>query len=134
MSTFIERLTYLMKINKISNKTLSEKIGVTEATMCRYVNGQRAPKGDTILHIAKILNTSTDYLLGNTDIMQSPSEIKEELTYRIPKKPVADDTSYSGYICPSCHSNIMKTRSHDILNTPFCIWCGQALDWTAGKS
>lgn len=54
----------------------------------------------------------------------------QALEYRTPKKAIEDNLSYSGYKCPICKCNIIKTRSHKMENTPFCIWCGQALDWT----
>lgn len=48
---------------------------------------------------------------------------------QIPKKPIKDDTSYSGYKCPTCNSNVYQLRSHNIMQTPHCIFCGQALKW-----
>ena len=48
---------------------------------------------------------------------------------QIPKKPIEDNTSYSGYKCPACNSNIYQLRSHNIMQTPHCIFCGQALKW-----
>ena len=55
--------------------------------------------------------------------------IKKALEKQIPKKPIEDNTSYSGYKCPACNSNIYQLRSHNIMQTPHCIFCGQALDW-----
>ena len=51
---------------------------------------------------------------------------------QIPKKPIKDDTSYSGYKCPTCNSNIYQLRSHNIYRTPHCIFCGQKIDWEEG--
>ena len=53
----------------------------------------------------------------------------EALEKQIPKKPIENDTSYSGYKCPTCNSNIYQLRSHNIMQTPQCIFCGQALKW-----
>ena len=53
----------------------------------------------------------------------------ESMKKQIPKKPIEDDTSYSGYKCPTCNSNIYQLRSHNIMQTPYCIFCGQALKW-----
>lgn len=53
----------------------------------------------------------------------------EALEKQIPKKPIENDTSYSGYKCPTCNSNIYQLRSHNIMQTPHCIFCGQALKW-----
>ena len=51
------------------------------------------------------------------------------LEKQIPKKPIEDNTSYSGYKCPACNDNIYQLRSHNIYKTPNCIFCGQKLDW-----
>lgn len=56
-------------------------------------------------------------------------ELKEAREKQIPKKPIENDTSYSGYKCPTCNSNIYQLRSHNIMQTPHCIFCGQALKW-----
>ncbi len=64
MSIFTERLSSLLAKNNMSQRELSERIGVTTATLCRYVSGDRLPKSDTIANIATALNTTSDYLLG----------------------------------------------------------------------
>jgi hypothetical protein len=55
---------------------------------------------------------------------------KQALEKQIPKKPIKDDLSYSGYKCPACDSNLYRLRSHNVCKTPCCIFCGQALDWS----
>ena len=45
-------------------RDLAIKIGVTEASMCRYIRGERIPKAHTLANIAKALNTTADNLLG----------------------------------------------------------------------
>lgn len=74
-------------------------------------------------------NSKSDCKKDNDDYSALQMAI-QALKYRTPKKPIEDNLSYSGYKCPTCKCNIMKTRSHEMENTPFCIWCGQALDWT----
>ena len=56
-------------------------------------------------------------------------ELKEAMEKQVAKKPIEDNTSYSGYKCPTCNSNIYQLRSHNICKTPHCIFCGQALKW-----
>lgn len=43
---------------------LSKRVGITNVTISRYLNGQRKPQIDIIAKIAEILGTSIDYLLG----------------------------------------------------------------------
>lgn len=50
----------------MSQKELSEKVGVTEATISRYIKGDRIPRGDIIPKIALALNISADSLVGNS--------------------------------------------------------------------
>lgn len=68
MSTFSERVNALMNELKLSQKDLAIKTGVTESAMSYYVKGLRTPRSDVLTRMAKALNTSTDYLLGNSSI------------------------------------------------------------------
>ena len=78
MSVFSERLIALMKQNRINQKELAQKAGVTESVMSYYVKGDRTPRSD-VLTRAKALETTTDYLLGTSE---SVSEVpRGELQY-----------------------------------------------------
>ena len=66
MSVFSERISELMKSSGLSQKELAAKAGVTESAMSYYVKGERMPRSDVLTRIAKALETTTDYLLGNT--------------------------------------------------------------------
>lgn len=79
MSTFSERVNALMNKQKLSQKELAAKVGVTESAMSYYANGARTPRSDVLARMAKALNTSTDYLLGSSDTVNSVS--KGELHY-----------------------------------------------------
>lgn len=43
---------------------LAQKLGVTKSVISAYETGLRLPSYDILIHIAKIYNVSTDYLLG----------------------------------------------------------------------
>lgn len=80
MTIFSERVSELMKRCELSQKELAAKAGVTESAMSYYVKGERTPRSDILMRMAKVLNTTTDYLLGN--IADSPFGIKQkELQY-----------------------------------------------------
>lgn len=66
MSVFSERISELMKNNRLSQKELAAKAGVTESAISYYVKGERTPRSDVLTRLAKALGTTTDYLLGNT--------------------------------------------------------------------
>ena len=61
---FASRLAELLKKQGMTQKELSERIGVTEATVSRYMNGNRIPKSEIVANIATALHTTSDYLLG----------------------------------------------------------------------
>lgn len=70
----------LKKIVKAKNKSLTSlavKLEVSQEAMSQYISGKIKPKTSTIIEMAKILNTSTDYLLDLTD---NPNSIDFTLT------------------------------------------------------
>lgn len=67
MKTLGVRVTELLREQRITQKQLAELIGVTEATVSRYMNGERTPKSSILSNMATALHTTTDYLLGNEE-------------------------------------------------------------------
>ncbi|MBR4984160.1 MAG: helix-turn-helix transcriptional regulator [Proteobacteria bacterium] len=64
MSTsFSERLSERMKQVGMSQKAFAEALGVAEATVSRYLSGERTPSVNVVGKIARILQTTPDYLL-----------------------------------------------------------------------
>ena len=63
-SIFSERVKLQLEKNNISQRELAEKTGITEATISRYISSKRIPKATEILKIAKVLNCTSDFLLG----------------------------------------------------------------------
>ncbi len=61
---FGERLLSLLQKQNITQRELAERINSTEATLSRYVSGDREPKAEVLANIAMALHTSSDYLLG----------------------------------------------------------------------
>lgn len=61
---FGQRLLNLLQKQGITQKDLAERINTTEATLSRYVSGNREPKADMLANIATALHTTSDYLLG----------------------------------------------------------------------
>ena len=58
------RLQKLLYEKNMSQRELSEIIGGMDVTVSRYVRGERVPKADIVTRIAKVLGTTTDYILG----------------------------------------------------------------------
>lgn len=55
--------TLRLKENMTQAK-LAQKLGLTKSVISAYETGLRLPSYDILIHIAKIFNVSTDYLLG----------------------------------------------------------------------
>ncbi len=79
MTIFSDRIIELMARYRITQKQLALMAQVTESAMSYYVKGERTPRSDVLSRIAKALNTTTDYLLGND--METTSKVTEQLQY-----------------------------------------------------
>ena len=62
-----ERLKSLRLEAKISQKEISDKLKISQPSYAQWEKGIRVPNIERLQELSKILNTSTDYLLGNTD-------------------------------------------------------------------
>lgn len=63
----MQRIKELRKQQKISQKSLADKLGVSISTVSGYENGQRTPPVETVKKMAAIFHVSVDYLVGATD-------------------------------------------------------------------
>lgn len=70
-----ERLKNLRKKAGLTQKQIAEKLQVGQNSYSNWEKGKRTPIQPTIEKLAEILNTSTDYLLGKTDIPDRDLEI-----------------------------------------------------------
>lgn len=74
------------KIVKAKNKTLTSlavELEVSQEAISQYISGKIKPKTSTIIKMAKILNTSTDYLLDLTDNPSVPEFKLNEEEYNL---------------------------------------------------
>ena len=60
----------------LSQSELSRQLNCTQAALSQYENGNREPGLNDLVNIACCLNTTTDYLLGLTDIASTEGEVK----------------------------------------------------------
>ena len=55
-----------LRIKKgLSQQELGNTIGVTKVSICGYENGTRLPNLEKLVKLAEVLETTTDYLLGD---------------------------------------------------------------------
>lgn len=60
-----KRITDLCKLHNISQKLLSEKIGISASQMSRIISGEtKTINSDILIGISKEFHVSIDYILG----------------------------------------------------------------------
>ncbi|GMQ64277.1 helix-turn-helix domain-containing protein [Vallitalea maricola] len=113
------RILSLRKKKQLTQKELAGKVHVTEATMSRYENNLREPKGEIINRIALALNTTTDYLLGRSNNslpireLDDNKSIDVDLDTFIEKLEEVDGLKFHGeLIDEQTRSIILKTLIH----------------------
>lgn len=70
---FPQRLKQLRKEMGLSQKSLSEHLGVTQQAVGKWETGRSSPDPATLAQLASLLETSADYLLGITDQTAEPA-------------------------------------------------------------
>lgn len=63
----MEILKELRSSMGFSQQKLADKLGVSRSTVAMWESGASQPDNDSLLHLAKIFTTSTDFLLGNVE-------------------------------------------------------------------
>lgn len=79
MNDFGGKVTMLLKKNNMVQKELAGRVGITEASLSRYISGNRTPKGPVIANIANVLHTTTDYLLNTENNENEPYSIDQSI-------------------------------------------------------
>lgn len=67
MNTIANRLVYLMELHDMKQTELAEKIGISKQSLYKYLHCGCEPKAEIIARMARVLNTSADYLVGLTN-------------------------------------------------------------------
>lgn len=78
LEKFSYRLTVLLDEHNMSQTQLAKKVGTTNVTICRYINGERFPRIDVASKIASVFNVSLDYLLGISESVDTENLTKNQ--------------------------------------------------------
>lgn len=62
-----ERLKKARKSNRLTQEGLAKKVNSTKGTISNYENGHSTPSNEMLIELSKVLDVSTDYLLGRSD-------------------------------------------------------------------
>jgi transcriptional regulator with XRE-family HTH domain len=79
-SSLGQRITYYRKKTKISQKALAKAVGVSPPMISRYEADEKKPNITVLINIAKVLNTTSDILLGLEPRSDSIAQTRDEHT------------------------------------------------------
>jgi transcriptional regulator with XRE-family HTH domain len=75
---FGSRLNIVLRAKKMQKKDLAKMISVSDSNVSKYLYEKAYPSLPALVQIAKVLNVSTDYLLGLTSGKIEESKPKEQ--------------------------------------------------------
>lgn len=123
-STPQQRLQDLMKEHKITQAVLAKKIGVTESTLSRFINGTKDTLSlDQMIGIARIFNVSTDFLLCMTDV-------PDRKNYNISELGLSAEAArnlYTGRTNPQVVSRLLENRRFAQLTSMIALYFDDTL-------
>ncbi len=64
----VTRIKYLMEAEKISQYALAKKLGISQSTICNWLNGKKEPSIESLWKLSDFFDVSIDYLVGKSDI------------------------------------------------------------------
>ena len=79
MASFTNRLVQLRKKRGLTQQQIADEIGVNRGSYSNWEKGKREPSFENLIKLADILDTTTDFLLGKSNInFGNNSEVYEE--------------------------------------------------------
>lgn len=91
MTSFAQRLRYLRKQHRLTQKELGEKLGVSGPTVTRWEKGQFEPETDKLKDISDFFGVTIDYLLGNDGNKDKQEADVTDILEQLKKRPYARD-------------------------------------------
>lgn len=123
MKTIGEKILILRENLNMKQKELADLAGITEATLSRYENNKREPRGEIVTRLAKILNVSTDYLLDNEISSEDYNslnskeiiDIEKEAEMMISKIDTLDNLEFCGQLADDEDKEYLKAAYQKFL-------------------
>ena len=111
----------------VSQRELARLTGITEATLSRYVNGNRIPKATTLKKIADALGVGLDYFFTEEELKNSNEELNNS-TDLVSRQAAIDahcelceDKGFCGDICPDVEVfRLIPTAQPEIIRCNAC--------------
>ena len=136
-NSFGDRLKELRKGKKLTQVQVSEMIDVQQGTYSRWENGTLEPSLEAVVKLAKLFDTTTDYLLGKTiystlDVVPHPitridlKKLKEfnkteldDLKFAIVMNGIKNNSTLPKYLDELVSENNLDEEEQEILQTLF---------------
>lgn len=112
-----DRLKQALEEQKLTQRSLAQKAGITESAISRYVIGRRKANEYSIIKICKALNVSADWLLGLDEEKDEPVKYG----YWIKR-------GENLYECSKCEAWVTTSKYIPIGLHKFCRGCGARMD------
>ncbi len=111
-----ERLKKLMAEKRYSKAEISDRLGIGYSTLWRRLNGERSVNVDFLSELAKILDTSVSYLIGETDNPERGGSIVVSETHSQAQnvlqssqtEPAATNYAYWGGVVDEAHKVVER--------------------------
>lgn len=72
-----ERIRKLMEISGLSQELLAKKLGITQASVSKWLNDVTQPRGGHLLLLAEIFEVTPEYILDGVEI-KTQTKTKDE--------------------------------------------------------
>ena len=59
-----KRIKELMKVEGISQYALAKKLGISQSTICNWLNGKKEPSIESLWKLADFFGETIDYIVG----------------------------------------------------------------------
>jgi transcriptional regulator with XRE-family HTH domain len=76
-----QRINAALALSNIKQKELAKELGVKDNVVSYWCSGKRTPNTEQIIKISKMLNISSDYLLGLSDAATSDKNLQSVCDY-----------------------------------------------------
>ena len=88
----IENLKSARRRSGMTQQEVANAIGVVQSAYKNYEQGNREPKGDTIVMLADLFHVTTDYLLGrDTGTPEPIDELEQQFNMSALEKKILDN-------------------------------------------
>ena len=77
----LNRIRVVLAERDLNNKWLADKLGKDQATVSKWITNNTQPNLETMMQIAKVLETQVDDLLRFDELPEIDTKVKYQLTF-----------------------------------------------------